>query len=49
MQENFLWDVCCVTDAGGNWNLGGAPVVQRQVTAPFNADTFRITQEHQAP
>jgi multiple sugar transport system substrate-binding protein len=45
MQENFLWNVCCVTDAGDNWDLGAIPAnpTDNKVTAVFNADTFRIT------
>ena len=49
MQENYLWDVCCVTDAGGNWDLAALPSYNGTVTAPINADTFRITKEYQAP
>jgi multiple sugar transport system substrate-binding protein len=49
MQENFLWNVCCVTDAGGNWNLGALPSYQGKVTAPLNADTFRITKGTKHP
>jgi multiple sugar transport system substrate-binding protein len=49
MQENFLWDVCCVTDAGGNWDLGALPSYSGTVTAPINADTFRITKSSKHP
>ncbi len=49
MQTNFLWDVCCVTDAGGNWNLAALPSYNGQVTAPLNADTFRITKNTKHP
>ncbi len=49
MQENFLWDVCCITEAGGNWNLGALPSYQGKVTAPLNADTFRITKATKHP
>jgi multiple sugar transport system substrate-binding protein len=49
MQENFLWDVCCITEAGGNWNLGALPSYQGTVTAPINADTFRITKASKHP
>lgn len=49
MQENFLWDVCCITDAGGNWNLAALPSYNGQVTAPLNADTFRITKSTKHP
>jgi multiple sugar transport system substrate-binding protein len=49
MQENYLWDVCCVTDAGGNWDLGALPSYNGTVTAPINADTFRITKSSKHP
>ncbi|TMB84890.1 MAG: extracellular solute-binding protein [Chloroflexi bacterium] len=49
MQENFLWNVCCVTDAGGNWNLAAIPSNNGKTTAVFNADTFRITKESKHP
>ena len=42
MQENFLWNVCCVTDAGRHWDLGAIPSYNGTTTAAFNADTFRI-------
>jgi multiple sugar transport system substrate-binding protein len=49
MQENFLWDVCCVTEAGGNWNLAALPSYNGKVTAAMNADTFRITKNSKHP
>jgi multiple sugar transport system substrate-binding protein len=49
MQENFLWDVCCVTEAGGNWNLAALPSYNGTVTAPLNVDTFRITKNSRHP
>jgi multiple sugar transport system substrate-binding protein len=49
MNENFLWSVCCITEAGGNWNLGALPSYQGNVTAPINADTFRITKASKHP
>ena len=49
MQENFLWDVCCVTDAGGSWDLAALPSYNGTVTAPINADTFRITKGTKHP
>jgi multiple sugar transport system substrate-binding protein len=51
MQENFLWNVCCVTDAGGNWDLGAIPAnpTDGKTTAVFNADTFRITKDSKHP
>ncbi len=49
MQTNFLWNVCCITNAGGNWNLAALPSYQGQVTAALNADTFRITKNSKHP
>jgi len=49
MNENFLWSVCCITEAGGNWNLAALPSYQGKVTAPLNADTFRITKASKHP
>jgi multiple sugar transport system substrate-binding protein len=49
MNENFLWSVCCITEAGGNWNLAALPSYQGSVTAPMNADTFRITKTSKHP
>ena len=49
MNENFLWSVCCITEAGGNWNLGALPSYQGKVTAPINADTFRVTKNSKHP
>ena len=49
MQENFLWNVCCVTEAGGNWNLAALPSYNGKVTVPMNADTFRITKKSAHP
>ena len=49
MNTNFLWSVCCITEAGGNWNLGALPSYQGKVTAPLNADTFRITKASKHP
>jgi multiple sugar transport system substrate-binding protein len=49
MQENFLWDVCCVTEAGGNWNLAALPSYNGKVSAALNADTFRITKLSKHP
>ncbi len=42
-------NVCCVTDAGGNWNLAALPSYNGTVTAPMNADTFRITKGSKHP
>ena len=49
MQENFLWDVCCLESAGANWNLAALPSYNGTVTAPINADTFRITKKSNHP
>jgi multiple sugar transport system substrate-binding protein len=49
MQENFLWNVCCVTDAGRHWNLGTIPSYNGATTAAFNADTFRILKSTKHP
>jgi multiple sugar transport system substrate-binding protein len=49
MQENFLWNVCCVTDAGRHWDLGAIPSNNGKVTATFNADTFRILKSSKHP
>ena len=49
MEENFLWDVCCVTTAGGNWNIAALPSYNGKVTAPINADTFAITKGSKHP
>jgi multiple sugar transport system substrate-binding protein len=49
MNTNFLWSVCCITEAGGNWNLGALPSYQGKVTAPLNADTFRVTKASKHP
>ena len=34
MSENFLWSRCCVTDAGGNWNLAAIPSYNGQSRRP---------------
>jgi multiple sugar transport system substrate-binding protein len=49
MAENLLWNVCCVTDAGGNWDLGAIPSFNGKPTAAFNADTFRILKSTKHP
>jgi len=41
--------VCCITEAGGNWNLGALPSFNGKVTAPLNADTFRVTKNSKHP
>jgi multiple sugar transport system substrate-binding protein len=49
MQENYLWDVCCVQDAGKHWDLAALPSYNGSVTAPINADTFRIGKDTKHP
>ncbi len=49
MQENFLWNTCCVTEAGGNWDLAALPSYQGTPSAAFNADTFRILKTSKHP
>jgi multiple sugar transport system substrate-binding protein len=49
MQENFLWNVCCVTEAGGNWDLAALPSYNGAMSAAFNADTFRILRSSKHP
>ncbi len=51
MQENFLWNVCCITNAGRNWDLAAIPANPNtgKVTATFNADTFRILKSSKNP
>lgn len=49
MQENFLWNVCCVTEAGKGWDLAAIPSFNGIVTAAFNADTFRILKSSKHP
>ena len=49
MQENFLWNLCCIPDAGKNWNLAALPSYNGKVTVPLNADSFRITRKSAHP
>jgi len=49
MMENFLWAVCCVTEAGGKWDLGALPSYNGTVTAALNVDTFRVTKKSKHP
>ncbi len=51
MQENFLWNVCCIANAGRNWDLAALPANPNtgKVTATFNADTFRILKSSKHP
>ncbi len=44
-----LWYTCCVTDAGGNWDVAVVPSYKGKTTANFNADTFRILKASKHP
>jgi multiple sugar transport system substrate-binding protein len=41
MSENFLWSTYGLSDLD-DWDMGAIPSYNGQVTAAFNADTFRI-------
>jgi multiple sugar transport system substrate-binding protein len=49
MQQNFLWSLCCVTEAGGHWQIGALPSYNGKVSAALNVDTFRITKKTKHP
>ena len=49
MNTNFLWNLCCITDAGSNWQIAALPSYNGKVTVPMNADTFRITKGTKHP
>jgi multiple sugar transport system substrate-binding protein len=49
MQENFLWNICCITDAGRDWDIATIPSFNGTTTAVFNADTFRILKSTKHP
>ncbi len=49
MALTHLWYTCCVTDAGGNWDIAVVPSYEGNITANFNADTFRILKATQHP
>ncbi|HEX2756668.1 MAG TPA: extracellular solute-binding protein [Candidatus Limnocylindrales bacterium] len=49
MSENFLWSTYGVADAGDDWDLAAIPSYNGQVTAAFNADTFRILKGSKHP
>ena len=49
MNANFLWNLCCITDAGSNWQIAALPSYNGKVTVPMNADTFRITKGTKHP
>jgi len=49
MTTNFLWETCCLDDAGKTWDLGALPSYNGKVTGAFNADTFRILKASKHP
>lgn len=49
MALTHLWYTCCLTDAGEAWNVAVVPSYNGQVTANFNADTFRILKDTKHP
>lgn len=49
MSENFLWSTYGVADAGDDWDLAAIPAYDGQITAAFNADTFRILKSTKHP
>ena len=49
MQENFLWNVCCVTEAGEQLGPGGDPVQQRHGHRGIQRRHLPDPQDHQAP
>jgi multiple sugar transport system substrate-binding protein len=48
MSENFLWSTYGVGDLD-DWDLAAIPSYNGQVTAAFNADTFRILKDTKHP
>lgn len=49
MTLTHLWYTCCLTDAGGNWDVAAVPSHKGKTTANFNADTFRIFKSTKHP
>jgi multiple sugar transport system substrate-binding protein len=49
MSENFLWSTYGLEDLKGDWDMGIIPSYNGQVTAAFNADTFRILKDTKHP
>jgi multiple sugar transport system substrate-binding protein len=49
MSTNFLWTTYGVAGAGTDWDLAAAPSHNGKVTAPLNADTFRILKDTKHP
>ena len=49
MSNNFLWTTYGVAEAGTDWDLAAIPSHNGKVTAPLNADTFRILKDTKHP
>ncbi len=49
MALTHLWYTCCLTDAGGNWDVAVVPSYNGKTTSNFNADTFRILKASKHP
>jgi multiple sugar transport system substrate-binding protein len=49
MSTNFLWTTYGVAGAGTDWDLAAAPSHNGKVTAPLNADTYRILKDTKHP
>jgi multiple sugar transport system substrate-binding protein len=49
MTTNFLWETCCLEDAGKNWDVAAVPSFNGKTTAALNADTFRILKSSKNP
>jgi multiple sugar transport system substrate-binding protein len=49
MSTNFLWTTYGVHGAGTDWDLAAMPSHNGKVTAPLNADTFRILKDTKHP
>ena len=46
---SHLWYTCCLADAGENWDIAIVPSHDGEITANFNADTFRILKDSRHP
>ncbi|MGH2356414.1 MAG: ABC transporter substrate-binding protein [Candidatus Limnocylindria bacterium] len=49
MSQNYLWSKYGVSGAGDDWDLAASPSYQGNITAAFNADTFRIMKDTEHP
>ncbi len=49
MGITFLWDTCCIGEAGGSWDVAAVPAYNGKTTANLNADTFRIFKSTKHP